>query len=120
MKDLIHRGVKGDSMNDYELAYHVHTWEQRLEEGQQLEDAEIELLNVMRNEIVNRFIDKVYLKKQDTITEEDQGRFIEFLLAIGFNNAGAKEVIYLINNDTASDVEWNLYERFRQQDKPKV
>ena len=113
MKDTIHRGLRKDSMNDYELGWHVHTWEQRLENGQQLEDGEMEILNAMRNEIVNRFIDKFYLKKQDVITEEERESFIKFLLAIGLNKAGAEEVIYLINDDTASDVEWNLYKRFK-------
>jgi len=113
MKDSIHRGIKKDSMNDYEIALHVYTWEQRLENGEQLEDAEMEILNAMRNEIVNRFVDRCYLKKQDTITEEERESFIKFLLSIGMNAAGANEVIFQINEDTASDVEWNLYKRFK-------
>lgn len=113
MKDTIHRGLRKDSMNDYELGLHVHTWEQRLEKGERLEDGEMEILNAMRNEIVNRFIDKFYLQKQDVITEEERGSFIEFLLSIGINKAGANEVIYKINDDTASDVEWNLYKRYK-------
>lgn len=115
MKDFIHRGIKKNSMNDYELALHVYTFEQRLENGKKLEDSEMEILNAMRNEIVNRFIDKFYLKKQDTITKEERESFIEFLLSIGINKAGAEEAIYQINEDTASDVEWNLYKRFKAE-----